>query len=854
MASEGDVRDLKRVIDDVFLPPKLPGQDCGSSHDNKLLALVHSALEAFTPLARQKDRATILATAEAVRRLKQARNRFGVLDEAAVACLLEKLSTRREYSSADSWYCSCLLTGSDFLLPLHIKAQNAGLLIWKKDDDFVFETFELTPPSATVIKAEGRLKRTFPSEGVVVNLEVFTSPQFRSAVASTIAKMSFETAPGMCGEISTPNGKVDDTAAPNLVTELLISFLLANGKPATEPTVRKHTREEIILNEGNEVPWRRSAFWLFLRVTLHLQMSRFDGGQDSGLYKRFMVFFMAQFLRSAVDLDMNSDLLFAMSAKVARRLVKLNIRRQESWMPTVHKHMSAVTRVLDARMKHILADDKQTLGFTKLSGQAAEADTTLHLPDLDAFLDHMSLKQCNYQSGEFSPTSAVLQVSSDQIPDVAFIEDHPTHEFQNLYAFETWVAVYLDAWTRDHLHDDETCAKLKRTIEVYHKISHICYDGSPEGNSMMILTILELWIACDKSAVAQHPLLANYSHDVPLRPFELLHLRFKGDMERLCRAERYLIDRSSAAYRSTKAVSAIFTYDQETSFSTSFVASSVDHGEVLAAIKSRTDEQRTRHQEEFNRLMTRFNELMDLRAVVSCEQEDIVDHRGRSRKRHASRCQRCQTEDELAVMDIEVFEEPLPSKASEAASVVFELLSPPAFAAWRDSTIILLEDVLGLRPRQKEKIKLKQRLQCWPGLDVHFREASPEQRVVLATASSPTSRRKRIALSSTLTFGDTFVPSTIRWQLFDNALSSAIGKPIMTEAVSQMCSLPFEEELRFLQPFLTQQRAPNDIITQQAERPGNLSPAEFRALCSMSFGRHIQWMNVLVQLALPSVD
>lgn len=109
-----------------------------------------------------------------------------------------------------------------------------------------------------------------------------------------------------------------------------------------------------------------------------------------------------------------------------------------------------------------------------------------------------------------------------------------------LLAFEDWVARHLDAWLGRHLDHPQTCPRLHQLMRAYHDIARALYQGSAEANSAMLLTILDLWVACDKSAVAIHPLLERYHHDIPTRPFQSLLLSFKTDMDRLCRAERHL--------------------------------------------------------------------------------------------------------------------------------------------------------------------------------------------------------------------------------------------------------------------------------------------------------------------------
>jgi len=741
------------------------------------------------------------------------------------------------------------------MIPLHIKAQNAGMLVWRRDAEVIFETFELTPLSSKVTTTEGRLKRSFPTEGVSVDLSVFVSPDFRSALASTIAKMSFQVVPEMCNEIRAPTGNADDSVAPHLVSGLMASFLLANGKSTSEATIWKHTREEVTLAEGKSEPWKRSPVWLLLRVALQLQMSRTElGAQNHSLYKRFMIFFMSQLLRDAVKGEFGSDLLYTMSAKMARRLVKLDLRRHEQWMQSVHKIMAAATHLLEARRMAIIAKDKRVLGLTGLTAERAEADVKMHLPDLDVFVAQMSSRQHEDQSPAFSPPSGMLCTTGDDFPDIEYIKVNQRYEFHNLCAFETWVATNLESWTQRHINERVTCARLRHAIQAYHEIASACYAGSAEGNSAAILTILELWVACDKSAVAQHRLLEEFNHDIPHKPCEFLLLRFRSDLERLHRVEKYLSDRTRNAATVGKGLSAIYNAGQAKSFSTRFVADSVVHQGILDAITRHVEEQRSQQSEELDGLKLRFDHCMGIKATATCQDEEFVDFQGRTQKRHAARCQRCLVEEELALLDINVLEEPLPASKHEAASVVFELRVPPAFAAWRDATVLVLNDVLQLRSRHEEKPSMECTLESFADVANHLDRAPSEQRVILATEMVPGSVRSRVPISAELELANVCIPSSIRWHHFDKKTSAAIGRPTMTEAVARMCSLKFDEYSATLQPYLKRERLPNAVLTRQAECPPNMSQMEFRALCSIPFAQHTQWMNILIQLAIPSVD
>ena len=64
------------------------------------------------------------------------------------------------------------------IIPLHIRAQNAGVIIRKTGNDVCFETFEVSFCNESVITARGRFRRLFPSSYIVVLQSTFDEDGF----------------------------------------------------------------------------------------------------------------------------------------------------------------------------------------------------------------------------------------------------------------------------------------------------------------------------------------------------------------------------------------------------------------------------------------------------------------------------------------------------------------------------------------------------------------------------------------------------------------------------------------------------------------------------------------------------
>jgi hypothetical protein len=81
-------------------------------------------------------------------------------------------------------------------IPLHIRAQNAGVMISKNDNSINIEVFELSPLNSVTITTKGRLRRCFPGNAFALSIDTFEQPGFQAMLSSTLARMSRRPAPG----------------------------------------------------------------------------------------------------------------------------------------------------------------------------------------------------------------------------------------------------------------------------------------------------------------------------------------------------------------------------------------------------------------------------------------------------------------------------------------------------------------------------------------------------------------------------------------------------------------------------------------------------------------------------------
>lgn len=217
----------------------------------------------------------------------------------------------------------------------HVRARNCGWIATydKCRDAVIVDTFELSAENMAVI-AEPQLLRQFPGVGVLVPIEMFRDRAFLSYLTPNLAKLVSEEVEEVSYMVPTrtrAGARTEEHRAsthPGLVTECLMTQLLALGKPNDDPPLVKRVRDDILWDNAL-LPWRRSAAWLVLRVTFQAIARRhFMRAEGDFQYKYFMLFLMTVLgEKESAHLRPNGsaivDHLEIVRAKLGRRYCKL---------------------------------------------------------------------------------------------------------------------------------------------------------------------------------------------------------------------------------------------------------------------------------------------------------------------------------------------------------------------------------------------------------------------------------------------------------------------------------------------------------------------------------------------------
>lgn len=722
----------------------------------------------------------------------------------------------------------------------------------------MFEMFELCPTSGSVYSTAGRLIRQFPAVAVGIPIHNYAEDDFQDVLAKTLVKMSYQTVSEAVPKTKKANqyhNEERDTVDPKIVTELLYGFLRGVGREVHISGITKNTREEVLWKQS-KLPWRRSAVWLLIRVALQLTLDRAAVGSGE-LYKSFIIFFLSRVLNAATDNMMSSEILMTMSTKISRRLLKLRQPADGRWLTDVHEAVSAATKFVNIRWNRICNETRSQFDLTRLQSLNMAGDTSIPIPALADFISSISERHNVSRVSLFCPKSDITAFIPGNLPSIPGQIDKDDLPYY-LAMVESWVAGHLNDWINELVGDESACIVLLTLMRDYHAKGKDWYSSRPEGASRMILVILELWVAADKAATHEFPLLNHYEHEIPIEVLQSLLLGSRKDMRRLHLVETYLRKRRDLA-RPEKKPSIFTSYGQKKSFPVKYFSQSPAHQDLLIKIetqayldqKAKLDEHRLRRA-QYETLMQRYEQ--EVCQNVNWEEDGIWY------TKHASDCKRCACRNQATKMSIDIYEWPLSSSLREAQATVFELALPDGFGAWRDGTLYVIDDVLQSTRSPNEKLQSEYPLRSYTGLS-GFIQSHTNWRIQLLSESKPhvVTHRRNIKIGHS-TESDVCVNNGLQLRYFDNNRRTFVKHFTASTWLSDLCTFKLGSDLNQLKRFLVRTHdeptgeAPNTVIASQAFCPKNMSVAEYKALATLPFGYRIQWMSILTQLAMPDVD
>ena len=723
---------------------------------------------------------------------------------------------------------------------MHIRAQNAALIVRRLATvAFVqFEVFEVSPRITAVMTAEGKLLCSYPGPAIHVPVATFMDECFLRELSSFLIQMDVDRLD------STPSTSSAESVHPKYISELLMGILRGYGQPAVVNRITKRIGDEV-LKDSSRQPWRRSPLWLTLRVSLQSSL------HANNIYKPFILFFHAHLLRTCIHRNFPSELLFAMRAKISRRLSKLGSSISHDIGQFVYDTAKETEAILSRRWTtfQAIGSIRSTPHFSTLD---FIADSNISLDNSNEYLTKMfGSASASFTQSQFSPphtnrfynTYDFTRFANGQLA-TAIAEDKRIA----IADFELSVEKNLESWVAASINNDYSSDVIASCLQQYYSGAKDLYGENPEDISMMILTIMDLWVALDRIAIQTCSLLREYSPEIPPNFLHPLLLHRSSALKRALDIEEYLCQRHNEALE----VPSIFSNGvDDSSFAVRYYRTSENLQRLHDEINTHAQQERTAKRAELVTLNQKSNSIRRQASKMEHEQSLLF-----GREIHTKTCQKCRLESQANDLKILIPEWPLPSSSGCTRLVVFELSPPRAFSAWRDITYMILRDI-GMTSVPDSDDQPKFLLESFPGLQlwaVQYQQQS--HRLTIGSTTKPSSGRV-VEIPASETFAFANASEELSFGLFDRNRTSWVTGPFSDSNVSMLCIPPVPESspYRSLHLFMSSvEHTPNRIIAAQADCPDEISLHEFIAFSSLRSGPRLQWLNIARELASPSLS
>ena len=732
---------------------------------------------------------------------------------------------------------------------MHIRAQNSALIVRRLTlADFVqFEVFEVSPLTSPVMSTKGKLLCSYPGPAIQVPADTFINECFLRQLSSFLIQMDVDRLDSIptVSKAGSVVKEIRESVHPRYISELLVGILRGCGQPAIVDRITKRIGDEVLWNEAYR-PWRRSPLWLNLRVSLQTSL------RASNLYKPFILFFHAHLLRSCVHRDFPSELLFAMRVKMARRLSKLG--------PAVSYHVYEFVHDIAKRTEALLLKRWtafQAVGSISPALQPVTLDFAVdaHI-SLDMSYNYLMKMLCSASHGlpqtRFAPSRGrrlnnvhdFAQFANGRLAQAMAMDQRVA-----IADFELSVENGLSSWVAASINNDDAPDVIASCIQQYFAGAKDLYGTSAEDNSIMILTIMDLWVALDKFSTQQCPLLKQFSPEIPSDFLHSLLLHRSPSLKRALHIEEHLCWR----FEEARGMTSIFSNSiNDSCFALKYFRTSDHLQRLYNEIVTHAQQERVEKRAELAALNQTSKSLLIEASKIDHEQ--AKNNSGRDT--HRATCRKCQLEHQAKALQICVHEWPLPASTAQAQLAVFELSPPRAFSTWRDITYLILRD-LGLPSVPDSRDQPKVLLDSFSGLERWAPQHQQDYRVTVGSSTksfADQTHYKMVGIPADES--SVLVNNGLTFRLYDRIRRSwAIG--LSESSVAHLCAphIPISSPYSRLHPYVTgTQHTPNEFIAAQSHCPKEINLHEFLAFTGLRSGPRLQWLNIARELASPSLS
>ena len=741
------------------------------------------------------------------------------------------------------------------VLAFQIKAQNACLVLRKTPECVIIECFEASPRPGPIIECQANLVRWFPGHAVAIPNKVFEDIRFQQELAPLLTKLDIEAVDEMQPKTRKAGSDVTetrDTTHPTLVTDMLMAILASFGEPVTICQTRKRTRDDVLW-DNCRLPWRRSPLWLCIRVAVQTTLATvLTQPVAVGQYKNYMVYFMTGILKQASSMPM--DITTVIMRKIARRVYKL----KENALAFVQEEALGAIKATRSTQETTWLTTQQDDAArpTQLDVSSLQHDTALTLRNSGPYLKTLLANPeggATQDAPEFKPSCKPwATLLHNVLPSVQFDQYKGDELIYALADFESWIPEHLSNWVAKKAaapSSDKDCIALADLIKDYTRSASKAYDGVSEQFCLMVLNTIELWCALDRLTIRCLPLLEEFSPPIPPDYFDPLLLKKRGDMERLLRLERYLKIRQDQANPQNPS---IFSDPSKRSFSNQFYRTSIEHHRLRESIEAHASECSVSKTDEWKNMDKEYRKLLKEAQGLVCQ----TFHDRHGHERHdPGRCKKCKLSQQVDSMWIDVFEWPLPQNDVQCEAAIFELGCPGNFAAYRDITWCIVQDLGRLPDTSGDTPRVA--LFSYDPLKSFTERSYASQRITLVSTTKSHLKAHYRNAKFPVALSLVKVKNGLCYRLRDEGGGAWVAQQQRLPSIAPKCITPLPNgPYRNLQFAVDScQHTQNEVIAKQGECSNSLSIREYIAFGSLrADGERTQWLNIKRELAASNLD
>jgi len=479
--------------------------------------------------------------------------------------------------------------------------------------------------------------------------------------------------------------------------------------------------------------------------------------------------------------------------------------------------------------------------------------TRLSLPNSEGYLRKVLSWHTFEDSEARSPKTPQPPINFDASLATAGPFTIFANRFSSLARLETVTTTHHGLRSLSVVEHESRCVELAARIDGYISVVGDSYNSNTEEMSIMLLTVMELWVAMDISACAVFSLLLDYSPGIPPESLDVLQLLFFEDMSRLKKVQDHLRERYA---RSTSSYRTVFDDPARGCFAERYFNESPDSTrlqEMQQTIEAAATSALQRKEQQWRTLSADFERLQRTILQSKCTYITTDNHRSQ----HDEHCQKCHLENRRDRMKIHVHEHPLPSDPVQAKAVIFELSCPEAFTAYRNTTW----KILGILARSKQGQSFPPRLTLFEYSELRAYVESTAEGICLASTAKSWLKTHYHGVPLPVDLDQICLPNGLRLGYYDTVTGAWPGRETYRPSFTHHCPIriPTESPFSILQDlpeFGPDSDGPSSykVLAWQTCCPPQLNEHEFMAYQSLFSGKHHRWLSILAELGSSNLN